>query len=378
MPSGGKDEKWLDENGCLNRTNFEMIIRQQLAMYIQRQISFGVKFEGEKDGFSSTAAVLQGLKLLIVNGESGGLETGLKKQVETGLTEAPGATGSAGAAGPSVEGRLRVLESQQDMCCAKQNQISEQLARISAQLEMSLEISQSILQTKHGLRIPTFTPVHTCTLPTSPSGVEENCGEPVGRLPHSPMPPSGSTNGGLNSRLRAWSGDVQAARDVQAAVEPKEMQEPAPSLALYKWTHGNAGEGGVSIAAEQGTGIFSPQIPQWLTQYSTRRSPGMQDAETWVNVNTSDSFNLPQRTLEKQDTSEPDSKNIEKAIQQNLRETVVMASRYSPAQSTQANTLSLSQANTPYEALPESPDCITNLGFPSERALMPVYIPKNF
>ena len=118
VPSGGKDEKWLVENGCLNSTNFEMIIRQQLAMYIQRQISFGVKFEGEKDGFSSTAAVLQGLKLLIVNGESGGLETG--------LTEAPGATGSAGAgaAGPSVEGRLRVLESQQDMCCAKQNQIS--------------------------------------------------------------------------------------------------------------------------------------------------------------------------------------------------------------------------------------------------------------
>ena len=367
MPSGGKDEKWLDENGCLNSTNFEMIIRQQLAMYIQRQISFGVKFEGEKDGFSSTAAVLQGLKLLIVNGESGGLETG--------LTEAP--TGSAGAAGPSVEGRLRVLESQQDMCCAKQNQISEQLARISAQLEMSLEISQSILQQKNGLRIPTFTPVHTCTLPTSPSGVEESCGEPVGKLPHSPMPPSDSTNGGLNSRLRAWSGDVQASRDVQAAVEPKEMQEPAPSLALYKWTHGNAGDGGVSIAAEQGTGNFSPQIPQWLTQYSTRRSPGMQDAETRVNVNTSDFFSLPQRTLEKQDTSEPDSKNIEKAIQQNLRETVVMASRCSPAQSTQANTHTLSQANTPYEALPESPDCITNLGFPSERALMPVYIPKD-
>ena len=193
------------------------------------------------------------------------------------------------------------------------------------------------------------------------------------------MPPSGSTSGGLDSRLRAWSGDAQATRDVQAAMEPKEMQEPAASLNLYKWTHGNADEGGdKSIAAKQGTGNFSPQIPleYWLTQYSTRRSPGMQDAETRVNVNTSDFFSLPQRTLEKQDTSELDSKNVEKAIQ-NLRETVVMASRCSPAQSTQANTLSLSQANTPYEALPESPDCITNLGFPLERALMPVYIPKD-
>jgi hypothetical protein len=370
VPSGAKDEKWLDENGCLNCTNFEMIIRQQLAMYIQRQISFGVQFEGEKDGFSATAAVLQGLKLLIVNGESASLDTA-----------------SAGTANGSVEGRLRTLESQQEQSCAKQNQISEQLTRISAQLEMSLEISQSIL--KHGFRIPPFTPLHTCMLPTWPSGVEESSSgpqkwggvaghssrlstlsevsfkepdvtqaaahppssppslgpslasvappasvveqlQPASMSPlhtHSPMPASGSTNSGLNCRLQEfsrsrrrewqeWSGDVQA------VVEPTGMQEPAPSLATCMWTHGNAGEGGdKSMFSEQGTGIVLPQTSHWLTQYSTRR-PGMQDAGSRC---------------------------------------------CSP----------LPQANTPCETLPESPDCITNLEFPSERAVMPVHIPKD-
>jgi hypothetical protein len=45
VPSGAKGEKWLDDKGGPCCDSFEKIIRQQLAMYIQRQISFGVRFE---------------------------------------------------------------------------------------------------------------------------------------------------------------------------------------------------------------------------------------------------------------------------------------------------------------------------------------------
>jgi hypothetical protein len=118
-------------------------------------------------------------------------------------------------------------------------------------------------------------------------------------------------------------------------VEPKEMQEPAPSItaSTHKWTHGNAGEGGDKrMASGRGTGNYSlPTTPEEniaihatprISQYSTRKRLGTEDGET--PVNTSDSASLTQRTLtlEKKEAFEQDAKDLENAIQ-NLRETRV-------------------------------------------------------
>lgn len=61
---------FLDENKQITSANFELLMRQQLAVYIQRQLAFGSLWEDEKRSFSCMQAALQGIKLLILTSDA--------------------------------------------------------------------------------------------------------------------------------------------------------------------------------------------------------------------------------------------------------------------------------------------------------------------
>lgn len=62
---------FLSDDNTLSASQFEAMIRQHLAVFVQRQLAFGSLWEDEKRSFSCTQAMIQGIKLIILNLDSG-------------------------------------------------------------------------------------------------------------------------------------------------------------------------------------------------------------------------------------------------------------------------------------------------------------------
>jgi hypothetical protein len=61
----------LNADGTITLLQFDALIRQHLAVFVQRQLAFGSLYEDDKKSFSTTQAIIQGIKLIILSQDQG-------------------------------------------------------------------------------------------------------------------------------------------------------------------------------------------------------------------------------------------------------------------------------------------------------------------
>ena len=61
----------MNADGTITLPQFDALIRQHLAVFVQRQLAFGSLYEDEKKSFSTTQAIIQGIKLIILSQDQG-------------------------------------------------------------------------------------------------------------------------------------------------------------------------------------------------------------------------------------------------------------------------------------------------------------------
>jgi hypothetical protein len=131
-------DTWLDSDGCLTRDSFESVIREQLFVYVQRQVAFGGLWEDQKQGgFSSLQAVLQGLKLILTNATQTRSSAQASDFIPATSSISPRRPASvsprrlaSGDAGGSSEDRIARVEKKVDRVGRKVDEIASKLDQL--------------------------------------------------------------------------------------------------------------------------------------------------------------------------------------------------------------------------------------------------------